>query len=126
MKKLSIFLILIFSLIGSAYAKDVYVCEYEWKSMGPLGYRNNSNPQDITLIVERSKVTTLKRNLRDEMTREVYKIEKKSDSSLTAMRKAKSYEIHTLQFNKTTGSFYMASLMSVGVTAYAGKCTFMY
>ena len=123
MKKLLLLLLLSLAFIGQSFAGDVYLCKHEFKEMGALGYRDSKNPPDITLIVERNKVTNLTK-FGTETYKTVFKIKQKTASSLTAM--SEDFGIKTLYFNKKTGSFYMATVASLGVTANAGVCTFMY
>jgi hypothetical protein len=120
MNKLLLVLLLSFTFLGQAIAGDVYLCKHEFKEMGILGYRDSKNPIDITLIVEKNKVTTFQ-----ETNKKVFKIKQKTDSSLNAMSED-SYGLQTLHFNKNNGSFYMATVASLGVTANAGVCTFLY
>ena len=124
MKKLLLLLLLSLGFMGSAYAGDVYLCKHEFKEMGALGYRDIKNPPDITLIVERNKVTNLTK-FGTETHKRVFKIKMKYDNSFNAMREA-STGIQTLHFNKKNGSFYMASVGPLGVSSNAGVCTFMY
>ena len=120
MNKLLLVLLLSFTFLGQAIAGDVYLCKHEFKEMGILGYRDSKNPIDITLIVEKNKVTTFK-----ETNKKVFKIKQKTDSSLNAMSED-SYGLQTLHFNKKNGSFYRATIGSFGVSANAGVCNFLY
>jgi hypothetical protein len=124
MKKLLLLLLLSLAFIGQSFAGDVYLCKHEFKEMGAFGYRDSKNPPDITLIVERKKVTNLTKFGTDTHKR-VFKIKMKYDNSLNAMSEASS-GIQTLHFNKKNGSFYMASVGPLGVSSNAGVCTFMY
>ena len=122
MKKLLIILLFSFIFLGQAIAGDVYLCEHEFKEMGALGYRESKNPPDITLIVERNKVTTFTK-IGTETFKTVFKIKKKYDNSLNAISEANGIE--SLHFSKN-GYFYMASVGPLGVTSNAGVCNFLY
>ena len=124
MKKLLITLLLSFIFLGQAIAGDVYLCEHEFKEMGALGYRDSKNPPDITLIVERNKVTTFTK-IGTETYKTVFKIKKKYDNSLNAISEVSS-GIESLHFHTKNGSFYKAFVGPLGVTLNAGVCNFLY
>jgi len=126
MNKLLLVLLLSFTFLGQAIAGDVYLCKHEFKEMGILGNRDSKNPVDITLLVEKNKVTTFtKIGAGEETNKKVFKIKQKTASSLNAMSED-SYGLQTLHFNKKNGSFYMATIGSFGVSANAGVCNFLY
>jgi hypothetical protein len=127
MKKLLLLLLLSLAFIGSAYAGDVYACKYRSQDISVnYGERTGLISPDITLIVEKKQVTTIWIGTDGKSYSDVYKIAKQDKKSLTALKKATSWRIEGVFFDKKNKEFSMTQLGFSSVTGSSGRCTFMY